>query len=237
MEPQDLGIGSLFEIVRDAAIVADASTGRIVLWNSGATQIFGYPPSEALGMSVEEIVPEFLKEEHGDYTGSHTLLDLAAVRKTGDEIRVELSLSPIEPVRGLGREGRFVLVIVRDITERKRTEVALERRVEELAAQLEATPAEFAESEERYRSFVEQSTEGIWRFELEEPVPTDIPEVEQISRFYRYGYLVECNDAMARMYSYERAEEIVGARLGDLLPHSVPENMEYLRVSSALATG
>ena len=188
-------------------------------------------------MSVEEIVPEFLKEEHGDYTGSHTLLDLAAVRKTGDEIRVELSLSPIEPVRGLGREGRFVLVIVRDITERKRTEVALERRVEELAAQLEATPAEFAESEERYRSFVEQSTEGIWRFELEEPVPTDIPEVEQISRFYRYGYLVECNDAMARMYSHERAEEIVGARLGDLLPHSVPENMEYLRVSSALATG
>src|SRR5215207_1264589 len=215
--------------MRDAAIVADASTGRIVLWNSGATQIFGYPPSEALGMSVEEIVPEFLEEEHGDYTGSHTLLDLAAVRKTGDEIRVELSLSPIEPVRGLGREGRFVLVIVRDITERKRTEVALERRVEELAAQLEATPAEFAESEERYRSFVEQSTEGIWRFELEEPVPTDIPEDEQISRFYRYGYLVECNDAMARMYGYERAEEIVGARLGDLLPHSVPENMEYLR--------
>jgi hypothetical protein len=31
LEPQDLGIGSLFEIMRDAAIVADASTGRIVL--------------------------------------------------------------------------------------------------------------------------------------------------------------------------------------------------------------
>ncbi len=30
------------------------------------------------------------------------------------------------------------------------------------------------ESEERYRSFIEQSTEGIWRFELEEPVPIDL---------------------------------------------------------------
>ena len=40
--PQDLGIGNLFEAVRDAVVVADARTGRIVLWNPAASKIFGY---------------------------------------------------------------------------------------------------------------------------------------------------------------------------------------------------
>jgi PAS domain S-box-containing protein len=85
------------------------------------------------------------------------------------------------------------------------------------------------ESEERYRNFIEQSTEGIWRFELEEPVPIDLTPNEQIDRFYRHSYLVECNDVMARMYGYARAEEIVGARLDDLLSSSNPENVQYLK--------
>ena len=64
MRPRDLGIGHLFERVRDAIIVADAHTGRIVLWNPAATEIFGYSVSEALEMNVEELVPERLRERH-----------------------------------------------------------------------------------------------------------------------------------------------------------------------------
>jgi PAS domain S-box-containing protein len=41
--------------------------------------------------------------------------------------------------------------------------------------------------------------------------------------------LAECNDVMARMYGFTRAEEIVGARLEDFLSRSVPENVEYLQ--------
>src|SRR5215212_6424238 len=85
------------------------------------------------------------------------------------------------------------------------------------------------ESEERYRRFIEHSTEGIWRFELEEPVPINLAPNEQIERFYRHCYLAECNNVMARMYGYSRAEEIVGARLNDLLSSSIPENIQYLR--------
>jgi PAS domain S-box-containing protein len=85
------------------------------------------------------------------------------------------------------------------------------------------------ESEERYRSFIEHSTEGIWRFELEEPVPINLAPNEQIERFYRHCYLAECNNVMARMYGYSRAEEIVGACLNDLLSSSIPENIQYLR--------
>src|SRR5215204_4298681 len=107
------------------------------------------------------------------------------------------------------REG--LSVYFQDVTERKRAEEEITR------------------SEERYRSFVEQSTEGLWRFELEEPVSTDMPEAEQVDHFYRHAYLAECNDVMARMYGFTRAEEIVGARLEDFLPRSTPENLEYLR--------
>src|ERR1044072_3345287 len=85
------------------------------------------------------------------------------------------------------------------------------------------------ESEERYRAFIANSSEGIWRFELERPVPTNLTEDEQIELCYEHGYLAECNDAMARMYGFERAVEIRGARLADFLVREDPANVEYLR--------
>src|SRR5919202_961854 len=255
MRPQDLGIGRLFERIRDAAIVADAKTQQIVLWNPAAANIFGYSASEALGRSVEVLAPEYLRDRHregiaryaetghGPYIDSHRALELPALKKDGKEIWVELSLSPIGTVGDTDGNEHFVLAIVRDITARKRAEEEirhlnedLENRVAERTEQLEFTLARLEErerglreSEERYRSFIEQSTEGIWRFELERPVPTDLSHDEQIECFYRYAYLGECNDAMARMYGFSRAEEIAGARLGGLLSSSVPENIEYLR--------
>jgi PAS domain S-box-containing protein len=84
-------------------------------------------------------------------------------------------------------------------------------------------------NQELYRVFVMQSSEAIWRIEFEEPVPVDLPVDEQIDRYYRDAYLAECNQAMARMYGYETADEIIGARLGDLLVREDESNVEYLR--------
>jgi signal transduction histidine kinase/DNA-binding response OmpR family regulator len=84
-------------------------------------------------------------------------------------------------------------------------------------------------SEERYRAFIELTSDAVWRIEMEEPVAISLPVDEQIERFYLQTYLAECNDAMAHMYGYGDAAELVGARLGDLLPQSDPANLEYLR--------
>ncbi len=134
------------------------------------------------------------------------------------EFRVVWPDQSVHWIGGIGRafydEARKPLRMIGlalDITERKSGEEARRR------------------SEERYRAFVENSSEAIWRFELEQPVSIDLPEDELIDECYRHGYLAECNDVMAEMYGFGGAKEIVGARLGDFLVRTDPANVEYLR--------
>jgi PAS domain S-box-containing protein len=137
-------------------------------------------------------------------------MDLTAARRSWEQKR---PAEPLQP-RATEREEslRFeVSGISTDITERKRTQAALQA------------------SEERHRSFIEQTAEGIWRVELDQPLAPGLVEDAQIEHFYAHAVLAECNDAMARMYGHQHAAEFVGARLEDLLPRSDPHNVEYLR--------
>ncbi len=174
VRPRDVGIGKLFERVRDAVVVAEAGTGRIVLWNPAATEIFGYSPAEALELRVEALVPDHLKARHragmsryletgrGDYIGSRAVLDLPALRKTGEEIHVELTLSPVDLVHGSESEGRFVLAIVRDVTERKRMEEALR------------------ESEGRFRALIQNALDLVMVTEADGAIRYISPSSERV---------------------------------------------------------
>jgi signal transduction histidine kinase/CheY-like chemotaxis protein len=84
------------------------------------------------------------------------------------------------------------------------------------------------EAEARYRHFIEQSSDGIWRMELTIPCRVDLPPDEQIRHWYDHSVLAECNVAMAKMYGFENPEELAGLGLGDLVPPE-PANLEYLR--------
>ncbi len=106
---------------------------------------------------------------------------------------------------------QFVSTQVAMVIERKRTEEALR------------------ESEDRYRSFVQLSSEGIWRSELEVPVSIELSEDLQIEHIFQHSYIAECNEAMARMYGLERAEDLLGKYVRDLLVSSDPHNIEYQR--------
>jgi PAS domain S-box-containing protein len=94
---------------------------------------------------------------------------------------------------------------------------------------LRESEARLRASDERYRAFLEHTAEAIWRYELEQPLDVTRPEEEQIDHLYAYAYLAECNEATARMRGLAAGQELVGARLGELLPRADPHNVAHLR--------
>jgi len=84
-------------------------------------------------------------------------------------------------------------------------------------------------AEERYRSFIAQSSEGVSRLEIDPPIPINLAEEEQIDRLYAGARIAECNDAMARMYGFGEARELVGTQLADLHNVTDPTNREQIR--------
>ena len=72
------------------------------------------------------------------------------------------------------------------------------------------------QSEERHRAFVALNPDGLWRVEFDPPVPTALPEEEQLERIYRDGYLAECNEAMARLLGAERVEDLIRCPIQEL---------------------
>jgi PAS domain S-box-containing protein len=156
LSPNDLGIGRLFWTIREAVIVADAHAGRIVLWNPAAQALFGYTVEEALELPLDMLVPEplralhheglarFAATGHGRLVDQGTVLELPALRKGGHGIAIEMTLNPLED---LPRPGRYVLALVRDLTERRRTEAERLARARAEAARAESEAALQARNE------------------------------------------------------------------------------------------
>src|SRR5258705_58033 len=84
-------------------------------------------------------------------------------------------------------------------------------------------------AEERYRSFIAQSSEGVSRLQIDPPVPISLSEEAQIDGLYAGARIAECNDAMARMYGLGEAPELVGTQLADLHNVADPTNREQIR--------
>jgi hypothetical protein len=90
---------------------------------------------------------------------------------------------------------------------------------------------ELAESEQRHRAFIASSADAMWRIEFEHSIPIDLPEEEQLFQIYNNGYLAECNDALARLYGFEKAEQLIGVKVREI----AAESDEAMRQANLLA--
>ena len=135
---------ALLEAAPDAIIMVD-SDGRILMANRQTERMFGYRRSELVGSPLEILVPVELRDVHRvhreDYgAGPHPRamgigMDLVGLRKDGSRFPIEVSLNPIPSERGLQ-----VITAVRDITDRKRIEIALRESNEMLHTVIASAP-------------------------------------------------------------------------------------------------
>jgi PAS domain S-box-containing protein len=129
--------GTLLASMPDAIIMANAA-GRIVLANRQADELFGYPEGALRGQLLEVLIPERYRGAHVRQRVGYALAptqrpmgmgrELYGLRRGGQEFPVEISLSPLPT-----EEGTLVMSAIRDISERKRIERALQEKNAELA--------------------------------------------------------------------------------------------------------
>jgi len=81
-----------------------------------------------------------------------------------------------------------------------------------------------------YRISFEESQEGQWLAELDEPLSVTLPPDQQQEHLFKHAYLAECNKTFAAMYGYSDPAELVGVRFPQLLILSDPDNLRAVRL-------
>lgn len=138
----------LNQLINDApdAIIISDQEGVIRFWNRGAEQMFGHTASEAVGQSLDLIIPENLRKRHwdgynrvmasGETKYKTGLLSSPGVKKNGSRVSLEFSMVLLHDEAG-NLQG--CASIMRDVTERWKREKEMKERLAACEAKLTAT--------------------------------------------------------------------------------------------------
>ena len=166
----------------------------IVYGNPSGLRVFGIASSSDFGgKSILEFVPSEQRELVQDrvlalaYGAVSDPLQHEIIRPDGEWRIVESFGLPV-----VFQGEKAIQLVLRDLTERKR-------------------------SEDRYRSFVQTISEGIWRVELDQPVETGWPLDRQVDHLLNSGRVEECNGVMAGFLGASRPDEAIGRPVGVVL--------------------
>ena len=130
------------EGLSDAVVAADPS-GAIGLWNPAAERLFGYTPEEAIGGSLDLIIPERLRARHwagyqtttatGETRYAHDVLRVPAVHKDGRALSIAFTVALLRDAQG---KVAGIVAVIRDETARFAEERNLRKRLAEIEGTL-----------------------------------------------------------------------------------------------------
>lgn len=136
--PDDATLVALLDTLADAVVIADTA-GTIVYWNAGATHLFGWSAEQALGGSLDLIIPEKQRAAHwrgyeqvmrsGETRYGTELLRVPALHADGQRRSIAFTVSLLKDDAGA---VTGIAAVLRDETQRWAEEQALRRRVREL---------------------------------------------------------------------------------------------------------
>jgi PAS domain S-box-containing protein len=161
-------LGSVVSSAMDAIIAVDDAQ-RILLFNASAEKMFGCPAADAMGRSIDSFIPERFRTKHRKHirdfgqTGFTTrsmrpMTELWGLRSNGQEFPMEASISRVE------HGGKMLFtVIIRDITDRKLAEEALQKSEEKFSKAFQRSPMALALTSAKDQRYIDVN-ESFERF-------------------------------------------------------------------------
>jgi PAS domain S-box-containing protein len=204
---------SVAETAGDAIISTDGS-GNVVFWNTAARTMFGYSASEAIAKPLTLMIPKRLRQAYQaeiDQVMTTTepepprkVIELFGLKKDGSEFPMELSTATWK-----AKGAPFLTAVIRDITERKRSEEALQRAHDELEIRVRERTADLAKANE------ELQTEIGERKMAEQALKASEERYRTV--FENSAVAITVTDENENIVSWNRlAEELLGMDEGDL---------------------
>jgi PAS domain S-box-containing protein len=139
----ELVLAQIVHIASEAIICVDEAQ-TILFFNDGAVQLFEYQPEEILGQSLSRLMPERFHRAHGGHVSAFgrnesqarkmsERSEIFARRRSGEEFAAEAAISKVQTDSGM-----VFAVVLRDVSEKRRTEAVVQRSLEHAEAALRA---------------------------------------------------------------------------------------------------
>lgn len=212
---KDALLTATFHNLGEAIIVTDEKL-NILQMNLIAQKITGFHSDEFENKNLFDVF-RVKQKETIDKIKDQLLLNedqsiihydnLTIISKSGEEISIECKFT-FAFEKYINQKINFL--VFKDVSEIKKTLKLLE------------------DSEKKFRYLFDFSLEGIWLYNLKEPVSIHLPPEEQIKLFFEHCYLADCNDVFAKMYGFDSKNEIIGSPLSANLIPEDENNIAYL---------